>query len=323
MAVPDFFVIGAPKAGTSALHVTLAHHPELYLSRVKEPKFYLCDGPPPSRGGPGDAHSYREWIWQRDRYEALFADAPKGALKGESTPFYLASTAALERIHAEVPTAKLIAVLRDPIDRAYSNWAHLWADGLETIPDFVAACDAEPKRVRAGWAPMWHYLGSGRYGEQLEQAYRLFPREQVHLLRYRELVDGPKEAIGSICRFLGVDEEVVVELRDSNVGTYVADTAVNRALRGLVRAGAGLGSHFPPEWWRRASVPLLWALQRSPEHRPELAPEARERLVARVADDIARLEQVTGQSFQDWTGERGRGTYSVRKSWAPSRRVVS
>ena len=70
---PDFFLIGAPKAGTSALHAALAAHPHLFLSRVKEPKYYMCgDSPPPAYKGPGDAHSNQEWIWQRERYLDLF-----------------------------------------------------------------------------------------------------------------------------------------------------------------------------------------------------------------------------------------------------------
>ena len=77
---PDFFLIGAPKAGTSALHAALAQHPGLFLSPVKEPKYYLCgDSPPPAYKGPGDAHSNQEWIWQRERYLALFDDAPEAS----------------------------------------------------------------------------------------------------------------------------------------------------------------------------------------------------------------------------------------------------
>jgi hypothetical protein len=117
MAFPDFFIIGAPKAGTSALHAALARHPQLFMSEVKEPKFFLCDGPPPRDGGPGDAHSYREWIWRQVDYERLFANAPPGTLCGESTPFYLADAVAQQRIRRVVPGAKLIAILRDPVDR--------------------------------------------------------------------------------------------------------------------------------------------------------------------------------------------------------------
>src|SRR4051812_49811741 len=83
--LPDFLLVGAPKAGTTALHAALARHPELYLSPVKEPKYYLCgDSPPPAYQGPGDAHSNREWVWQRDRYQALFAEAPHDACAGRA-----------------------------------------------------------------------------------------------------------------------------------------------------------------------------------------------------------------------------------------------
>jgi len=76
MALPDFLVAGVPKSGTTALHAALARHPGLFLSPIKEPKFFLTDGPPPTKGGPGDALTYREHVWQRDRYEALFDAAP-------------------------------------------------------------------------------------------------------------------------------------------------------------------------------------------------------------------------------------------------------
>ncbi len=326
MALPDFFIVGAPKAGTSALHAALASHPSLFLPAVKEPKFFLCDGRPPVPGrGPGDAHSTREWIWDRARYEALYAEAPAGVLRGEATPLYLSDPAALDRMASAVPRAKLIAVLRDPVDRAYSNWAHLWADGLEPRGDFLAACDAESDRAAAGWAPFWRYLGLGRYGEQLAHVYDRFGRDQVHLVRYRELVDEPARTLDGLCRFLGVRPGLAAHPPGENVGTYVPDTATNRVLRAAVRTGARLGSRFPPGVWRRASVPLLRALQRSPQHRPDLDPEVRAELRSRLAEDIARLEALTGTSYQDWlTGAAAAdGTYSVRRSWAPLRRVVS
>src|SRR5215210_3334074 len=89
---PDALIIGAPKAGTSALHAALAQHPAVFTSPVKEPKFYLCgEAPPPAYNGPGDAHSQQEWIWRRSDYEALFSRAPDGSVRVESTPFYLYS----------------------------------------------------------------------------------------------------------------------------------------------------------------------------------------------------------------------------------------
>jgi hypothetical protein len=323
MPLPDFFLIGAPKAGTTALHAALASHPQLSMSRVKEPKFFLGDGTPPVRpAGPGDAHSVQEHVWRREDYEDLWPERP-GALRGESTPFYLSDRAALDRIAAAAPGARLIAVLRHPVDRAYSNWAHLWADGLEPLSDFVAACADEERRMAEGWAPFWRYLGLGRYGEQLQAVHERFPRERVHVLRYRDLVDAPIPALNGICAFLGVEPDAVVDVPSQNVSTYVPPSPTTKVLQAAVRSGASLGRHLPPQVWRRASAPLLSALRRTGGHRPELSPADRVRLLAGFADDIALLELATGQSFADWLVQSAEGTYSVRRSWAPSGRVAS
>ncbi len=318
MAFPDFFVIGAPKAGTTALHAALATHPQLFLSSVKEPKFFLFDDhgqAPPRPTGPGDAHSAQEWVWRRDQYEGLFADAAPGLLRGESTPFYLSDFPAQERLREAVPDARLVAVLRDPVDRAYSNWAHLWADGLEPEADFLTACELEDEREAAGWARFWRYRRLGRYGEQLEHLYSLFPPEQVHLLRYKDLVDAPEATVDGICAFLGVEQGLIDEVPSANVSTYVPPSLTTRVLQETLRRGADVGRHFPPQLWRMASAPLLSALKgRQPRVRPELDPEDRRRLVAWFADDIQLLEDVTGRSFGDWCADRTGGAFTVRKS---------
>src|SRR3984957_4891033 len=125
MALPDFLIAGVPKAGTTALHAALSGHPALSLSPIKEPKFFLSDGPPPAKGGPGDALTYREHVWQRDKYEALFDAAPTGTLRGEATPLYLYDQAAMARIRQAIPAVKLIVIVRDPVERAHYKKIHL------------------------------------------------------------------------------------------------------------------------------------------------------------------------------------------------------
>jgi hypothetical protein len=323
MALPEFFVIGAPKSGTTALHAALTGHRQLFLSPVKEPKFFLCDGPPPRQGGPGDAHSYREWVWRPEDYERLFDAAPEGTLRGESTPFYLQDFEAQRRIADAVPDARLILILRDPVDRAYSNWAHLWADGLEPVSDFLSACAEEPGRTAAGWAPIWRYLETGRYGHQIQNLRTLFEPEQIHIIRYKELVDEPAATIDTVCRFLGVEEGVIEEAPPRNVGGYVHPTRYTRVLQEALRQGASVGRHFPPQVWRKASLPLQWLIQRTPQHRPELGEQDRATLIDYFADDIALVEAETGWDLDQWRSYREGSTYSVRKSWAPSRRLVS
>ena len=317
---PDVLIIGAPKAGTSALHGALARHPQIYASPIKEPKYYMCwDAPPPSYSGPGDAHSNREWIWRRAEYEALFQEAPEGALRLESTPFYLYLPGSRRRIAEELPDAKLIIIVRDPIDRAYSNWMHLWVDGLEPIPDFVDAWHAEDSRVAAGWAPFWHYRRLGRYGEQLADLFQLVERERVFVLRCWQLVSHPQETLNRVAHFLGLAEDHVTTIPPDNARPFVEPGLRTSMLGRVIRAGAAAGSYVPPQAWRRASKPLLKLLRHGGStQRPKLAPEQRTALLGDCLDDIALLEETLGQSFEDWRSDAGRGSFAERTETAQS-----
>jgi hypothetical protein len=316
-SLPQFVIAGAPKAGTTALHAALATHPGLYLSPVKEPKYYLTDGRPPPRSGqrgPGDAHSAREWIWRREDYLALFVGAPAGTVRGESTPFYLYDRAAQRRLAADVPDVKVVVVVRDPVDRAYSNWAHLRADGLEPEADFLAAVRLEEQRIEAGWAPFWHYRGLGTYGAQLRDLYRQLPRERVFMLRYRQLVDTPRETLDRVSEFLGVPAGVAHSVAPENVKPYVADSARYRLLATATRAGAALGAFAPPQLWRQASRPLVAALHAGRAPRPTLPVEVRREVLGPLVPDIELLEELSGESFADWKGDTGRGDFRSRSA---------
>ncbi len=301
MPLPDFLIAGVPKAGTTALHAALVRHPGLFLPSVKEPKFFLSDGRPPATGGPGDVQTYQEHVWRQSDYEALFDPAPPGTLRGEATPFYLYDDNAHDRIAKLVPDARLILLLRDPVDRAHSNWTHLWNAGLEPEADFLTACRAEPARRAAGWAAFWHYVRLGRYGEQLQHLFQVFPREQVLLLRYRDLKDAPAATLDRVCAFLGVPTGVLDSIPRENVNRHVVeDNAVNRVLRGLLRAGGQVGHRFPVPLRLAARGPLLTVLHRRTGARPVTTPRERAALLPLFADDIALLQDVTGERYDDW-----------------------
>lgn len=311
---PDFLIIGAPKAGTTALHSALACHPQVFVSHPKEPKYWLCDdAPPPHWRGPGDKHSQQEWIWRRRDYEALFARAPEGTVRGESTPFYLWSTRAQQRIAASLPDVRLIAVVRDPVDRAYSNWMHLWCDGLEPCGDFLEAFAREEERIEAGYAPFWRYRELGLYGAQLASLYSLVPRSQVLVLRYKDIVDTPVEAVDTACRFLGIETGHVPHIPKDNSRRYVEPGWRPRVLGPLVRSGAWLGQFAPPEAWRRVEPYARRALVAGgAHHRPILSAEQRARLLPAFADDIKLLSSVTDRDFSDWLSTEPKGSFAQR-----------
>ncbi|WP_084100544.1 sulfotransferase family protein [Nocardioides luteus] len=307
-------IIGAPKAGTTALHSALARHPQVFATTPKEPKYWLCDdAPPPHWRGPGDKHSQQEWVWRRQDYDRLFEAAPEHAVRGESTPFYLWSSSAQRRIAEHLPEAKLIAVVRDPIDRAYSNWMHLWCDGLEPVADFLEAFGRQDRRAHEGWAPFWRYRELGLYGQQLDHLYKLVGEDRVLVVRYRDIVDEPAATVDRACRFLGIEQGHVDHIPKDNSRTYVEPGWRPKVLGPVVRGGAWLGQFAPPEIWRRAYPPLLRQLAGPGDHhRPRLTPEQREQLLPAFAEDIELLTKVSGQDFSDWLSTTSRGSFQER-----------
>jgi hypothetical protein len=303
MALPDFFVAGAPKAGTTALHAALARHPSLHMSAVKEPKFFLTNGPPPTRGGPGDAQTYREHVWRRADYEALFDPARAGTLRGESTPFYLYHRAAQDRIKELIPHAKLIAILRDPVERAHSNWAHLWSAGLDPVSNFVDACAEEDRRIAAGWADFWHYKALGRYGEQLERLYTVFPREQVLVFRYRLLIDSPAQTLDRICDFLGVERGILTEVPRENVTAHPRHSLRHHLVSRALRVSSAASGLVPGASAVTGSLERV--LQQDSPPRQPLTWEQRAALIPKFEADVRLLEYVTGEDFSDWIRPRG------------------
>lgn len=313
-ARPDFLIIGAPKAGTTALHAGLSRHPDVFTTTPKEPKYFLCDeAPPPAWRGPGDAHSQQEWIWRRKDYERLFEDAGPTTMRGESTPFYLWSRGAHRRIAGALPDVKLIAVVRDPIDRAYSNWMHLWSDGLEPVSDFEETFDLQQARIEAGWAPFWRYVELGLYGEQLAHLYTYVDPQRVLVLRYRQIVDRPADAVDRVCRFLGIREGLVDRIPRDNSRNFVVPGWRPRTLGPLIRAGAWAGQFAPPQVWRAASRPMVSRLSGREMTRPEISPQAHSRLVRHFSDDVHRLSEITGEDFSDWLRHRPGGAFSSRQ----------
>ena len=200
----------------------------------------------------------------------------------------------------------MIAILRDPVERAHSNWTHLWSAGLDPIGDFVKACADEDRRVAAGWADFWHYTRLGRYGEQLEHLYTVFPKEQVLVLRYRDLVDAPVQTLDQICGFLGVEQGVVTEVPRENVTAHPAGSLGHRAVSSVIRAAAATSRHLPGTTGTALTSPLERMLQRNARPRQPLTWEQRHAVLPYFESDIRLLEKVTEADFSDWLQPRER-----------------
>jgi hypothetical protein len=294
MSRPTFFIIGAQKAGTTALYTYLRRHPEIYMSPVKEPMFMAPDLQ--RRGsGPGDRAPRR--FDTLEKYEELFADtSPTHTARGEASVAYLYSAVAACRISELVPDARLIAILRDPAERAYSNFKYLRREGREPLADFEAALEAEHERIRRGWSDNWHYRAKGFYAEQVSRYLGVFPRERLRLYRYEDFSSNPAPILRDLYEFVGVNSSFrqPLGLRVNRSGE-VRSPAVQRALDKLRPVKWALEPVLPASLQRQ-----LLRLQELNLVRAPLAPSVRERLIDEYRDDLLRLQELTGFDVQPW-----------------------
>jgi hypothetical protein len=190
----DFLVAGAQKSGTTALNYYLKRHPRIALPVKKELHFF--DNDELFAGGNVSYGPLHE----------MFQAARPGCIAGENTPIYLYWRPALPRIRAYNPAMKFIVILRNPIERAFSQWNMQRTRGIEPY-DFLDAVGAEPGRI-AQSAPKqlrkFSYVDRGRYAEQLERAFRLFPRERFLVIKYEEFRARQREMVEAVFRFLGL-----------------------------------------------------------------------------------------------------------------------
>ncbi|HVW23312.1 MAG TPA: sulfotransferase [Candidatus Saccharimonadales bacterium] len=192
---PNFLIIGAPRCGTTSLHDKLSRHPEIFMSNIKEPHFFS------SFDFPFPENEIHHVTHNPDVYGRLFEDAGN-RLAGESSTYYLADPEAPAKIKAYNPDMKLIAILRDPVDRAYSQYLQYERRGKQTktFAETIELLLAEP-----GESPIYDLVMLGRYGEQLQRYYQHFPKKQLLVVMFDDLTKQPVETLAKILNFLGVD----------------------------------------------------------------------------------------------------------------------
>src|SRR5918994_33933 len=190
MTMPNFFIVGAQKAGTTSLYHYLNQHPDVFMSPRKEPFFFdrelNAHGEVVKQefGGPGDQQAPK-YVNIRE-YEALFAGAKGEKAIGEASPLYIYAPGTAERIKRYVPEAKLIALLRNPADRAYSAFLHAVRIGREPLSDFAQALREEDDRIWYNWHYQFHYRNRGLYYAQLKRYFEVFGREKVGIWLYED-----------------------------------------------------------------------------------------------------------------------------------------
>lgn len=305
---PNLFIVGAPKSGTTSLYEYLKGHPQVFMSVVKEPCYFSAD--------LAFDHSGNFLVYERDAklYDDLFADAGDATIIGEASTRYLYSHDAARLIHAASPDARIVAMLRNPVDMIHSLHAHKLAAGTEDLADFEQALDAEADRAEGRRLPVHSnpklstYRDRAYFGEQLPRWFDEFGRDRVKLIIFEDMVRDPVTEFRALLEFLAIDPDYVPE-------SFTAHNAAHGARSTLIRRV--LNGRFP-QW-------LVWGLlpkvigdtrtrglvrrfrhswfHRKPISRGKISVELRRRLEDDFAPDVARLSSLLGRDMaQLWFG---------------------
>ena len=211
MTLPNFLVIGAQKSGTSALYNALANHPQIYMPPVKEPWFFALQGKSSPFSGPAGALYNHMFCHDLAEYQALFADAGAARYRGEASTAYLMADyaeATASNLQHQIPDVKLIAILRQPAERAYSAYCHLRAPNMEPAQDFAHALAAENTATRATWTPDFRYRRNGEYAKLLAPYLARFDRDQIRVYLHDEFLARPEATLRDLFGWLGVEPVV-------------------------------------------------------------------------------------------------------------------
>ena len=211
---PNFFIVGAPKCGTTSLHEYLQRHPDVFMPFYKEPHFF---------GSDLQGSRFQQLRNKPDKYLKLFRDARGEKRIGESSPWYLVSHQAAEEIHAYDPAAKIIIMLRNPIDMMYSMWSQFRYSGNEQIDTFEAALAAENERrtgklIRraAHCITGLFYREMAHYSEQIPRYLERFGKENVLIIIFDDFVADTASVYTTVLDFLGLETDIKINFNVRN-----------------------------------------------------------------------------------------------------------
>lgn len=302
--LPNFLVIGAGKGGTTSLHRWLGAHPQVYVTRIKETNYFAYEAferaPDASELPPGrPPFPVRSW----NEYLELFEGAGTFEARGEISPTYLAWPSVPERIAARLPDVRLIAILRHPVDRAYSSYLMHSRDGREHR-SFAEAIrqELEGGADHSLAYGQLNYLRIGFYHEHLTRYWERFGAERIHVELFDDLRTDPRRLLSRVCRFLAVDgsfePDLSIRLNPSGLprnrlfALLLRKNRASRAMRSLIPDAVAPRVERAFDRWRAGQLV-----------RPPLDPALRSDLIELYRNDISHLARRLGRDLSGWLAD--------------------
>ena len=301
--LPTFLIIGAAKSGTTALYQCLRQHPEIYMTPIKETNFFAFEGEELKFTGVKQNESslsyQKEIITNWKNYEQQFAEVRGEKAIGESCPSYLYIHKAAQRIYSYNPNIKLIIILRDPVERAYSNFLHHVRDRNEWTRNFISAVKAEPKRIEENWWWGFHYVQVSLYFKQVKRFLDLFGKNQTKVYLYQDYLSHPKYILNDILNFLEVDNQHNFDL---NAKYNAAGIPKNRILSEVINEPNFIKTAYqkimPFSNIRHKITKQFSSLNFS--KKPSLSSEVRNILLPLFYEDILNLQDLIERDLSSW-----------------------
>lgn len=291
--LPNLIIIGANKAGTTSLHEYLDQHPEIFMSDPKEPMFFAHS--PSSKANKqcsrGCLPPQRDVVDTLEKYQKLFEQGGNHKIRGESSTAYLANPSCAKKIAGLLPAVKIVAVLRNPVDRAYSNYVMYKSWGGEH-KSFAQAIEEELNDGRLNYPQGMRYLELGKYFCSLVE-YRGVFGERVKIVLYDEFKNNPTKVIKDVFSFVEVDvnfEPNMTKKHNVNrVKRFACGGMIDRVCNSTRKIANGIGLH------RIASE-----IEHFQFCRPDMSPDVRKQLVCYFNEEIERLQEFIGADLTRW-----------------------
>jgi hypothetical protein len=298
MTLPNFLLIGAAKSGTTALYTYIKQHPEVFMATPKELRFFSYQGPYPVDLNQDYIHA---GVTTLEDYEHHFDKVKAERIIGEASPMYLYYKDTAKRIQQVIPDVKMLAILRNPVDRAFSAYTHALRDWKEDSKTFEEALAKERERIDAGWDILWHYTKAGFYYKQLVPYFDIFNPDQIKVVLYDDLVADPHGLLQNIFGFLAVDKGFSPNTsRQPNISGFPKSTGFHEFMRRVFIEDNIIKRISRKIFPKSLRQKLMVNLREANLEKRSMPEKIKKDLIDMFYDDMIELEKLINRDLSNW-----------------------